>query len=72
MTDQNNQPSDRDLQLLEQARAGYQKMTEQIGKAIIGQEETVRALIAAMLLSRAYACDWCTRSGEDITGAYAG
>ncbi|MEM6551096.1 MAG: MoxR family ATPase [Planctomycetota bacterium] len=36
-----------DLRLLEEASAGYTKLREQIGRAIIGQEQVVRSLLAA-------------------------
>lgn len=37
-----------DVKLLEQASAGYDKLRQQIGKAIIGQEVIVKALLAAI------------------------
>ena len=37
-----------DVQLLHEANAGYRGLTDQIGTAIVGQQEIVRALLAAI------------------------
>ncbi len=40
---------DRDLRLLAEAREGYELLRREIGKVIIGQDETVRLVVAAVL-----------------------
>ncbi len=39
---------DNDLELLAQAHAGYQKLTQEVGKIIIGQDDAVRPIVAAV------------------------
>ena len=40
--------ADSDVELLKQAREGYQRLRQEIGKVIIGQEEIVRPILAAV------------------------
>jgi MoxR-like ATPase len=40
---------DQDLRLLDEAHVGYGLLRQEIGKVIIGQEQTVRLVVAAML-----------------------
>ncbi len=46
--DESHQLSDDDVQLLERAAAGCQQLQGEIAKVIVGQEDTVRALLAAI------------------------
>ena len=63
---------DQDLQTLQDAREGFQQLTQEIGKVIIGQEAIVR-LVVAGVFSRGHTLiigvPWL---GQDATGQDAG